>query len=82
MTTQMIIRLDAQKRRKLATLSKAEGKSTSEIVRGLIDVFIKEHDLAGYIDFLWHRAGKVMSGHGYTAKDIKGLIAQTRKESR
>ncbi len=79
MTTQMIIRIDPRKREQLKKLSKAEGKATSEVVRGLIDNFIKERDMSGYIDDLWKRTGTIMAKKGRSFKDVGRVIKESRK---
>ena len=79
MSGQLILRLDPEQKSKLARLSKAEGKSTSEVLRDLIDQFIRDRDLAGYIDGLWNRIGRKMRGKGFrllTEFRISGARAQ------
>ena len=41
MTTQMIIRIDNEVKNRLNKLARIEGKTTSEMVRGLIEEYIK-----------------------------------------
>ena len=82
MTTQMIIRLDQHRRRELNRLPRAEGKATSQIVRELIDNFIKEHAISSYIDGLWTRIGKALSDKGYAAKDVQRFVRESRKASK
>jgi hypothetical protein len=82
MTTQMIIRMDSEKRRTLSRLSKAEGKTTSEVVRHLIDTFISEHDISGYIDNLWSRTERIIKQKGFTEKDIDRVIEASREASK
>ena len=82
MTTQMVIRLEKQQREKLNQLSRAEGKATSQVVRELIDNFIREHDIGGYIDDLWSRIGKTISQKGHAAGDVPRMIRESRKASR
>jgi|WetSurMetagenome_2_1015567.scaffolds.fasta_scaffold93816_2 hypothetical protein len=79
MTTQMIVRIDPKKREQLTRLSRAEGKATSELVRELIDNFIREHDISGYIDDLWQRTGSIMTKKGRSIKDIARVIKESRK---
>jgi hypothetical protein len=79
MTTQMIVRIDPKKREQLTRLSRAEGKATSELVRELIDNFIREHDIGGYIDDLWQRTGSIMTKKGRSVKDIARMIKESRK---
>lgn len=78
MSSQMIIRIDPAKRKKLNNLSRAEGKTTSEVIRELIDNFIREHDISGYIDNLWDRIGITFKKKGYSQKDIKRFIKESR----
>jgi hypothetical protein len=82
MTAQMIVRIDPKKREQLTRLSRAEGKATSELVRELIDNFIREHDIGGYIDDLWQRTGDIMTKKGRSEKDIARVIKESRKGMR
>jgi predicted DNA-binding protein len=78
MTTQIIIRIDPHKREQLKKLSKAEGKATSEVIRELIDNFIKDHDMDGYIDDLWKRTGTLLTKKGLSLKDVNRVIKESR----
>lgn len=82
MTTQMLIRIDGQKRKALDRLSKSEGKTTSAVVRELIDAFITQHDMSGYIDGLWDRIGQTLKREGYSEADIPKIIKDSRKAAR
>jgi predicted DNA-binding protein len=82
MTTQMLVRIDAKKREALDRLSKSEGKTTSEVVRELIDTFITDHDLSGYINGLWNRIGHSLKRKGYSEADIPRLIKESRKAAK
>jgi predicted DNA-binding protein len=82
MTTQIIVRLDERRRQELNRLSRAEGKATSQVVRELIDGFIMEHDISGYIDGLWERIGDSLSRKGYSRKDVPRVIRESRKAAK
>jgi predicted DNA-binding protein len=82
MTTQMIIRLDAEKKKKLSQLARAEGKNASEVVREILDNYIREHDMAGYIDDLWDSIGKDLKKSGATLKDVDRVIKEVRASKR
>jgi hypothetical protein len=82
MTTQMLIRIDAEKRRALDQLSKSEGKTTSEVVRELIDSFIADHDMGRYLDGLWDRLGVSIKQKGFSESDIPKLIKESHKAAR
>ncbi len=78
MIDQLIIRLDSETKNKLGALSKSEGKTTSEVLRGLIDSYIKEHDIAGYIDDLWSRIGKKAQVKGFGPDKVQKAIRDAR----
>ena len=82
MTMQMLIRIDEQKRKALDRLWKSEGKTTSEVVRELIDTFITQHDVSGYIDGLWGRMGQTLKRKGHSEADIPKFIRDSRKGAR
>ena len=45
MTTQMIVRVNPDLKNKVNTLAKAEGKSVSEVVRELLEDYVKNRDM-------------------------------------
>ncbi len=57
MTTQMIVRIDPILKNKVSDFAKAEGKNVSEIVRELLESYVKNRDIGSYIDDLWSRIG-------------------------
>ena len=52
MTTQMIVRINPELKNKVNSLPKAEGKSISEVVRKLLEDYVKNRDISLYIDDL------------------------------
>ena len=78
MTTQMIIRIDPEVKNKISTLAKAEGKSVSEVVRELIEDYIKNRDLPTYIDDLWNRIGGKLKSRKVSSKRIQQVIKKVR----
>jgi len=80
MSTQMIIRIDDEVKNRLSKLARLEGKTTSEMVRELIEEYIKERDISAYIDDLWNRTGKKLKSKGITPATINKAIKETRKE--
>ena len=79
MSTQMIIRIDAEVKHKLERLSKSQGKSTSQVVRELIAEYIKERDISIYIENLWNRTGMKLKAGGKNPVDIEKEIKKVRK---
>lgn len=80
MSTQMIIRIDDEVKSRLNKLARIEGKTTSEMVRGLIEEYIKERDIGSYIDDLWNRIGKKIKAKGVTPATIETAIRAARKK--
>ena len=80
MSTQMIIRIDDEVKNRLSKLARLEGKTTSEMVRELIEEYIKERDISAYIDDLWNRTGKKLKSKGVTPATINKAVKETRKE--
>ncbi len=80
MSTQMIIRIDDEVKNRLNKLARIEGKTTSEMVRGLIEEYIKEHDIGSYIDDLWNRTGKKLKSKGVTPATIEKAIRAAREK--
>jgi len=80
MSTQMIIRIDDEVKNRLNKLARIEGKTTSEMVRGLIEEYIKERDIGSYIDDLWNRIGKKVKSKGASPATIEKAIIAARKK--
>ncbi len=78
--TQMIIRMDPELKDKLNRLARTEGKTTSQMVRELIENYIKEHDIGSYIDNLWGRVGKKLKSRGVTPASVEKAIKDVRKK--
>jgi predicted DNA-binding protein len=79
MTTQMIIRMDSEMKNKLNKLARVEGKTTSQMVRELMEDYIREKDIGTYIDNLWDRIGGKLRSKGITQRDINRAIKESRK---
>jgi predicted DNA-binding protein len=79
MTTQMIIRIDSEIKKRLNKLARVEGKTASQMVRELIEDCIKEKDIGTYIDNLWSRIGGKLRSKGITQRDINRAIKESRK---
>lgn len=82
MATQMIIRMDPGLKDKIARLARSEGKNTSEMVRELIEDYVKEHDISSYVDDLWGRVGKKLKSKGKTPEDVARAVKEARKAKR
>jgi len=78
MSTQMIIRIEPELKQKVSSLAKAEGRSTSEIVRGLLKDYVRNRDIGAYIDGLWDRMGTKLSSRGVSPGQIERVIQEVR----
>ncbi len=79
MTTQMIIRIDFEMKNRLNKLARVEGKTTSQMVRDLIEDYIREKDIGTYIDNLWDRIGGKLRSKGINQRDINRAIKESRR---
>ena len=71
MTTQMIIRMDPEIKDRFNKLARVEGKTTSQMVRELIEDYIKERDIGTYVDDLWDRIGGKLKSKGVRTKGYR-----------
>jgi len=81
MSDQMLIRIDAGLKKRFDRLAKAEGKTTSLMVRELIGQYVKERDIGAYIDGLWDRIGTKLTARRVRPEAVKRAIAEIRKKS-
>lgn len=78
MTTQMILRIDPELKSKVSNLAKAEGKRVSEVVRELLEDYVRDRDVGSYVENLWDRIGKKLSSRGVSLKDLRRTIREVR----
>jgi len=82
MTTQMIIRMDPEVKDRFNKLARVEGKTTSQMVRELIEDYIKERAIGTYVNDLWDRIGGKLKSKGVGHRDIDKTIKEVRKSRR
>ncbi len=82
MASQLIVRLEEETKSKMAKLAKAEGKTTSQVVRELVRNYIQERDIEGYIDDLWARVGKKLEGRNVRNRDVARAVKRVRARSK
>jgi predicted DNA-binding protein len=71
MSTQMIVRINPELKNKVNTIAKGEGKSISEVVRELLEGYVKNRDIGLYIDDLWQRIGEKLTTRKIGPKEIQ-----------
>jgi predicted DNA-binding protein len=80
MTTQMIVRINPELKNKVNSLAKAEGKSVSEVVRELLEDYVKNRDIGLYVDDLWQRTGDKLVSRKVGPKEIQRAIQEVRAQ--
>ena len=78
MTSQMIVRINPELKKKVNNFAKSEGKSISEVVRELLENYVRDRDIGAYIDDLWGRIGGKLSSQAVTPKDLQRTIREVR----
>ncbi len=78
MNTQMIVRINPDLKNQVNNLAKAEGKSVSEVVRELLEDYVKNRDIGLYIDDLWQRIGDKLKSRKIVTRDIHRAIKEVR----
>ena len=79
MSTQLIIRIEPQLKDKVARLARAEGKTTSEVVRELLEDYVASRDIAASIDGLWERIGRRLAREDVTSDGVTAAIREVRR---
>ena len=74
----MIVRIDPELKTKVNNLAKAEGKSVSEVVRELLEDYVKNRDIGLYIDDLWQRIGNKLISRKLGPQEIQRAIQEVR----
>jgi len=79
MATQIVIRIDPEVKERFSKLARIEGKTTSQMVRELIENYIKQRDTRTHIDDLWTRIGEKLRSKDLKQRDINRVIKEARK---
>lgn len=74
----MIIRINPELKNKVNNLAKSEGKSVSEVVRELLEDYVKNRDIGLYIDDLWQRIGDKLISRKIGPQEIQRAIREAR----
>ena len=82
MSTQLVVRLDKKTKETFQKLVRNEGKSVSDVLRGMISEYVKERDISESFDELWNSIGRQMKDNGYKESDIPNLIKEVRTTKR
>jgi predicted DNA-binding protein len=75
----MIIRLDMELKEKVSKIARQEGKAAGQVVRDMLNQYVKERDMSSYIDDLWIRIGSKAESKGIKPGDITRAIKDVRQ---
>ncbi len=78
MSTQILVRIEPDLKNKVNRFAKAEGKTTSEVVRELLEDYVRSRDIGAYIDDLWDRTGKKLKSKRMGPDEIQRIIKEVR----
>lgn len=78
MATQMIVRIAPELKEKVDKLARSEGKTVSEVVRELLEEYVRSRDIGLYVDDLWERIGGKLKSRGMGPEDIQKVIEEVR----
>ena len=81
MATQIVIRIDSEVKERFSKLARMERKTPGQMVRELIEDYIKEQNIGTYIDDPWSRIGGKLRSKGVKQRDIRKAIIGARKKS-
>ena len=77
----MIVRIDPDLKAKVNSFAKAEGKNVSEVVRELLEDYVRNRDIESYIDDLWDRIGGKLASRGIGLGEIDLAIKDARAKN-
>ena len=78
MSAQMIVRIDPDLKDRVNRFARAEGKNLSEVVRELLERYVRDRDISAYIDEVWDRVGAKIRERGFSSEEIDSVIEQVR----
>lgn len=82
MNTQLIIRMDKEKKERFERMARKRGKTVSEVIREFVDDYIVRHDMTGYLGKLMDEIGEDFKRRGVTQEDVERTIREVREEAR
>ena len=78
--SQLIIRIDDDLKKKVRRFAISEGKTASQVVREMLEQYVSDRDIGGYIDDLWDRIGRKLSEKGFGLDDVSRAVSDVRKK--
>jgi predicted DNA-binding protein len=81
-TTQLVVRIDDETKKKFMRLARMEGKTGSDKVREMVNEYVTQNDLPAIVDGLWARISKKLDDRGVTEKDVERTVKAVRRTRR
>jgi len=79
---QLTVRIDDDLKDHLQNLARQEGKSTSNVVRGLLQRYVQDRDRGAALRALWERMRQRAVEAGTSPEDVEAAIESVREKSR
>ena len=79
---QLTVRIDDDLKGHLQTLARQEGKSTSDVVRGLVQRYVQDRDRSAALQALWEQMRQRAEEAGAGPEDVEDAIESVREKSR
>ena len=79
---QLTVRIDDDLKEHLQSLARREGKSTSDVVRGLVQRYVRDRDRGAALTALWDRMHQHAEAAGAGPDDVEDAIRVVREKHR
>jgi predicted DNA-binding protein len=79
---QLTVRIDDELKDQFDKLARHEGKTTSDVVRDLVNEYVQDRDRSAFLRNLWNRMRENAEAAGMTREDVDETIARIRSEDR
>ena len=80
MTTQVIFRTESDLKEKFDLLARQEGKTSSEVLREMMEKYVKDRNFGAYIDHVWDTIGKELKARGVKETDLVRTLKEVRRK--
>ena len=79
MSEQLLIRVAPELKRRLARAATLEGKTSTQVIRDLIEEYVRQRDMPSYIAALWEKVGSELTAAGVKPGAVAKAIRAARK---
>jgi len=79
---QLTVRLDDDLKGHLQNLARQEGKSTSDVVRSLVERYVRDRDRGTALRSLWDKMQQNAEEAGASPEDVEDAVRAVREQSR